>query len=102
MLQINPNENQINNWKEKINQQKISGKSISAWCRENKILYRSFFYWRSKIFSKKIDHSNFIELKEEKKTNIILEYWGININLDKNFDSEILKKCLILLKEMPC
>lgn len=91
-----------NKWKDKIHQQKISGKSILAWCRENQIHPRSFYYWRSKLFPKIIDRSCFTELADDKNSNIMIEYQGVHINLDKNFNSETLKKCLIVLRGIQC
>ena len=102
MSQLNSKKNQNNNWRDKINQQKISGKSIFAWCRENKVLPRSFYYWRSKLFPKIIDRTCFTELRDSDNTNIVLEYKGALIKLDKNFNSEILKKCLIVLRGIQC
>jgi len=89
-------------WEDIIYQQKASGKSISAWCRENQILARSFFYWRAKFFPKEINRDCFTELVENKNTDIKLEYLGISISLDENFNTEALKKCLKVLKEMSC
>ncbi len=89
-------------WKDKIHQQKISGRSILAWCRENQILPRSFYYWRSKLFPKIIDRSCFTELADNKSSDIMIEYQGAHINLDKDFNSETLKKCLIVLRGIQC
>lgn len=89
-------------WENRIYQQKASGKSISAWCRENQILARSFFYWRAKLFPKEINRDCFTELVENKNTDIKLEYSGISISLDENFNTEALKKCLKVLKEISC
>jgi len=89
-------------WEEKINQQKASGKSILAWCRENQIHPRSFYYWRSKLFPKIIDRSCFTELVDDKSSDIMIEYQGAYINLDKDFNPEILKKCLIVLRGIQC
>jgi hypothetical protein len=89
-------------WENRIYQQKDSGKNISAWCRENQILTRSFFYWRAKLFPKEINRDCFTELVENKNSNIKLEYSGIFINLDENFNTEALKKCLKVLKEISC
>ena len=85
-------------WEDIIYQQKASGKSISAWCKENQILARSFFYRRAKLFPKEINRDCFTELVENKKTDIKLEYLGISISLDENFNTEALKKCLKVLE----
>ena len=85
-------------WENRIYQQKDSGKNISAWCRENQILARSFFYWRAMLFPKEINRVCFTELVENKNTDIKLEYLGISISLDENFNTEALKKCLKVLE----
>src|SRR3972149_11153713 len=59
-------------WENRIYQQKASGKSISAWCRENQILARSFFYWRAMLFPKEINRVCFTELVENKNRDIKL------------------------------
>lgn len=89
-------------WKDKIVQQQNSNKNISQWCKENQILPRSFYYWRSKIYPKPIDRSSFTELTDSAKPGITIEYRGIRISIDKNFDLTVLKQCLNAIREIKC
>ncbi|MBU1165287.1 hypothetical protein KKA15_07090 [Patescibacteria group bacterium] len=95
-------------WKSRILNQQSSGKAISVWCRENNILPRSFYYWRVKVFPKKIDRLNFIELKNtnnssnDKKNNIVIKYKGAEISVEKGFDITLLQNCLKALQGIRC
>ena len=89
-------------WKNKINQQKSSGKRVREWCRENQIHPRVFYYWRSKLFPTAIDRSCFTEVTHIKKTDITIECQGIRIYLEKNFNSATLKYCIAMLREIKC
>ena len=89
-------------WEDKISQQKASGKSIAEWCRDNQVHPRSFYYWRLRCFPKDIDRSCFTELTNEKSTGISIEYQGIRIFLDKDFDLITLKNCLTALRGIKC
>ena len=89
-------------WKDKIHQQKISGKGVAEWCRENQVHLRSFYYWRSKFFPKIIDRSCFSELTNSNSTGIAIEYQGVHIYLEKHFDLVTLKNCLTTLRGIKC
>ena len=99
--------NQKKLWKNHILQQQSSGNTIVGWCRENNIHPRSFYYWRVKIFPKKIDRLNFIELKNTKtlsiKSNsILIKYHGAEISVEKDFDITLLQNCLKALRGVQC
>jgi predicted AAA+ superfamily ATPase len=90
-------------WKEKILRQKESGLSIAKWCLQNQVVLQSFYYWKAQIFPKSaLGRESFTELVDEKETGIFIEYQKVRIYLDKNFDSSILKRCLLALKEISC
>ena len=89
-------------WKNKINQQKSSGKRVSEWCRENQIHPRVFYYWKLKLFPKIIDRSCFTELTNSKSSDIVIECPGVRICLEKHFDPAALKYCLAMLRGIKC
>jgi len=89
-------------WKDKIIQQKKSGKNINQWCLENRVHPRAFYYWKSKFFPKIIDRSCFTELTNIKDTGITIEYQEVRIFIDRNFDLTTLKHCLVALRGMKC
>ena len=95
-------------WKNHILKQKSSGKTIAGWCRENNIHSRSFYHWRVKIFPKKINRLNFLELKRplsssfENNNFIIIKYYGAEISIEKDFDITLLQKCLKAIQGTQC
>jgi hypothetical protein len=99
-------------WINIIEQWKLSGKSALVWCRENQVAYPSFIGWRKRLglnTSVKITppssvNNQFLELQDypKKQAEISLEVQGIFIHLKGDFDSSLLKKCLIVLRGLPC
>lgn len=95
-------------WAEKVCLQKESDPavSIAAWCREHKIDYKAFLYWKKRLESNSpttLDRSSFTELSEVSATaGITIEYRSVHIRLEKNFDSAVLVKCLQAIKEAVC
>lgn len=97
------------NWKESILQQRKSGLSVGAWCRQNHIDVHRFRYWQYKFFSKPhLDRSSFKEISDHQRhvgpceAGITLEYRGIYIHIGKQFDPSSLQQCIKALREIPC
>jgi hypothetical protein len=96
-------------WKEKVINWKKSNKTPSDWCRENKIPVTTLIGWRKRFDQLGISQTfeinqPFIELKNNPLSNpgIFLEYEGIKIHLDPEFDAITLKRCLTCLKDVIC
>jgi hypothetical protein len=89
-------------WRERITQQQHSGLSVKGWCQENQVAACQFHYWKNKLTAKQIDSTVFTELVDDKKVGITIEYEGMRIHLDPNFDAITLKRCLSVLKEGKC
>jgi hypothetical protein len=98
------------NWKQWVLEWKASGKSPAAWSKENKIPYTTFLGWKNR-FNKSDEnqtvakpHTGFIELKDQKSSHsgVSLEYNGIKIHLELEFNSIVLKQCLACLRGVPC
>lgn len=89
-------------WKETIFEQRQSKLSIAAWCRQNKIVVHTFYYWQSKLFPKSpLNRSLFIEAVDglgKPSAEIILKYQGFDIHLNGDFNPSSLKRCLEVLK----
>jgi hypothetical protein len=98
-------------WANKIDLWRQSGKSARSWCKENNIVYTTFIGWCKRLQPKQNDDKPkisskvpFIELKDEPKTcsGISLEYDGILIHLKAEFNTSLLKRCLAVVRGMPC
>jgi transposase-like protein len=97
-------------WKERILQQRESGLSVARWCRKNDVSPRNFSYWRNKLFPKAgLDRSAFTEISNKRvivsdpeRKGITIEYCGIRIRLEEQFEPMALKQCLEVLKEVVC
>lgn len=100
-------------WKEKVLAWQASGKSVSVWCLENQISTTTFYGWRARLEKSPKDltkpkdmkvKQEFVELKDQQSCDagIILEYEGVKIHLQANFDQLILKRCLDCLRGAQC
>lgn len=89
-------------WQARIAQQQNSGLSIAQWCKENDVAVGQFNYRKSKLFPKKLKTSGFTELVDVKNVGITIEYEGMRIHVDPNFDAVTLKRCLSVIKEGKC
>ena len=100
-------------WKETILNQLKSGLSVACWCDQNNLSLDAFGYWKRVLFPKSkptLERSSFAEIPENQdnslsmstETGITLEYQGIRILLENEFDALALKKCLAVLKEEIC
>jgi hypothetical protein len=90
-------------WEEKIRKQQESGLSMEKWCNQHQIPSHRFYYWKERLFPKPpLNRSCFAELPDSKNTGIAIEYRGLQIRLDKHFDSAALKRCLSALMEIKC
>ena len=91
-------------WKGKIEGWLISGKTITTWCRENKIPYNTFQYWRKRLgfMSERREKqpSTFIEIHDTSPSfsGIELHIKGISLHLHREFDEASFIRCLRLLR----
>ncbi len=89
------------NWSELIEEQKLSGKSISEFCNEKGVHYTSFYKNR-----KKLSKSSFIEIKPHKKkskvleTEIRLKYKDFSLKIPLRFNKQSLKEILLVIGDM--
>jgi hypothetical protein len=104
------------NWKQKVLAWRASGKSGSAWSKENQIPYTTLLGWKRRFenSTKERPLSNaesskaFIELKDQPISNsgtysgVTLEHQGIKIRLETGFNPVVLKQCLACLGGVSC
>lgn len=82
-------------WADQIEQWQASGKSAAAWCREQKLVYHQFFYWKKRLAPKE---EAFVELEEPADTGITLEIGQIRIEVTSNFDLKTLERLIRVLQ----
>jgi hypothetical protein len=86
-------------WKDRILEQRSSGLSIPKWCRQNDVPIYNFRYWQDKLLPVSIERSAFTEMIPKKDNQgICLECQGMKIYLSPGFDTQVLKKCLEVIK----
>ncbi len=101
-------------WRGVIRDQKASGLSISAFCREREVPAASFFSWRRKLADRRRadERENTaakfvpIELPSPPAATrscceVVLPD-GCRIIVPTQFDAESLREILMVLKEQPC
>lgn len=88
-------------WKENILEQRQSNLSVVAWCLQNKIAVPTFHYWKKKLFPKSFDRNVFTEIVRDNNigSGVSLEYRGIHIHLNRDFEPSVLQVCLDVLKK---
>lgn len=91
-------------WLGRVMEWEKSGKTMKAWCRENDIVYSTFFYWKTRLLSKSNlpEQASFIEITEDlsNESGIVIEYQNVVVKVSKNFDILTLSRCIQLLREM--
>ena len=93
-----------NHWQKSIEEWKLSGKSALSWCKERKITYSTFLYWRNRLSAEKdVPQASFVEIKESSSdTGIILDIQGFSLHLSKDFDSNTFLRLITILRNFKC
>jgi transposase-like protein len=93
-------------WGALVKEWQTSGKSMTAWCRENQIHKNTLIYWVQRDAPKKaskITRHDFTELKEDPvKEKILIEWRGCKIHADARIALQILDKCLHFIERASC
>lgn len=89
-------------WKELINNWTSSGKSIRKWCLENSIPINTFRYWQNKFSLQTLDKKSFVEIVEEKSIPLVIRCKDFEILLDREFDEQVLFRCLATMRSALC
>ena len=51
-------------WAERIAECRGSGKSVRAWCRENEISEKTYYYWQRKLYQQMISAAEGVDFAE--------------------------------------
>jgi len=97
-------------WKSRIDQWQTSGKSLTAWSKENGLVYSQSFYWKSRFLEQNNCKSNtltagsFIELQNQpaSESGIVVEISAAKIHLSTDFDQSTFLRCVNLLRRKTC
>lgn len=89
-------------WKSLIEEQRQSGLSIKKWCERQNLMPNTFHYWKTRLFSKEIQTSSFVELKVKRPDEISLQTRGLYIRLGSDCDPVLRKQIFVLFTEATC
>lgn len=93
-------------WKERIEEQKQSGKSQSAWCRENNINIKTFGYWNRKLKNQKSNDKRSeiswvpVNIETPKISKLNIRIGTAVIEIEKGFDESLLSDVVKVLGEI--
>ena len=111
---MNPTRKSVRNeWKNRLEQYRSSGKPILAWCKDQGIPYQTFYYWHKRLditkdsekpLAPKQEVNPFLEILDpiNEQSGLIIEFKGVKIHLSKKFDPSTLTECLQVLRGIPC
>lgn len=92
-------------WSEKLAQWQLSRKNGSQWCKEQKLSYQSFTYWKKVLLVEQESReiaSQFTELVdkplETKDSGIKIQCDDLLLHVDVDFNSETLRRLILLLQ----
>jgi hypothetical protein len=97
-------------WSEQLAHWQISGKSGPQWCKEQRLSYQYFTYWKKTLlveqnptkianpFSELVD-----ETSRSENSGIKIQYEELLLHVDIDFDGETLRRLILLLERgFPC
>lgn len=102
------NQESYNLWKQRINEQKISGMTIPEWCEKNQLSLHAYYYWRKVIRNHKVDptispKTEFVEVQKNEKApasscGVILTWNDISIQISSKQDAFLAAEVLRALQ----
>ncbi len=95
-------ENKKLKWKNLIEEQRQSGLSIKKWCQQQNLVPNTFHYWKSRLLSRELQASSFVELKVKQPDEVSLQTRGLLIRLGGDCDPVLRKQLFTLFAEATC
>jgi hypothetical protein len=96
--EMSSNRPSLEEWRAVIQEQRESGLSIAAWCRQQSIPYCRFSYWRDKIDAERIS-GRFVRLKDQpEKKPITICLGEYRVEIQEQFDDQTLTRCLCAIR----
>lgn len=90
--------------KKLINSWQASGLSMTQWCKNQDIPVSTFSGWKTQLEDPMhLKAQDFISINSDSGgAGIELQFEAISIKLSKNFDPDVLAKCLVVIKRLGC
>jgi hypothetical protein len=93
-------------WEDRLAQYEASGKSITAWCKEQTIRENQFYYWRKKLRASQAEKPVQwlpLELQLTKQAHLVADFITIHIGktaveIRKGFDRQLLIEIIQVLQ----
>ncbi len=87
-------------WKQQIAEWEKSGESGPKWAAHQGHNYQTFLYWKRR-FHLSLRPEDFVELSG-KTSKLLIEFRGVQIEMDAHFHAQTLARVLITIKEALC
>lgn len=92
-------------WEQRLAEREASGKSIAAWCRENSVSDRQFYYWHKKLRKNQVGNDQpvrWLPLGVEPTDNvpgsIAVHIGKATVEIKKGFDKQLLREIALVLQ----
>jgi hypothetical protein len=85
-------------WRERLERQAQSGKTVVAYCTEEGLKPWQFWYWRKALQPKAPAVGGFVELCSRSTAGVVLELAGCRITVARGFDPELLRQVVTALR----
>lgn len=91
-------------WSKAVAQWQASNQSAIQWCKEQKVVYPTFCYWKKRLLSSPSkDPIIFEELKEQEETSaLVLQWRDVSISIPKDVEIFTLERLLVALGRAQC
>ena len=85
-------------WKNRVEEQRQSGQSISAWCRQEGLSKDQFYYWRKRLSDEggAVTEGSFVRIDKVEPVELVLG-GKVSLRIPANFDGVSLKRLLEVL-----
>ena len=88
-------------WKQQIAEWEKSGESGRKWSIHRGHNYQTFMYWKRR-FHLALRPEDFVELSEKTPSKLLIQFRGVQIEMDEHFHAQTLAQVLITIKGVLC
>jgi len=94
----NRQEERRRGWREHLERQAQSGKTVMVYCTEQGLKPWQFWYWRKALQPKAPMAGGFVELCTGATAGVVLEMAGCRITVARGFDPDLLRQVVSALR----